>query len=75
MLISTYNIGLSVLYGQVRTCPSSRDVEMFCRLALGLERTGFKKMDMLCDMKEVDGHLRKTFPPKQTSLRRFFCVE
>ena len=40
------------------------------------EKLEFKKMDMLCDMKEeVDGHLRKTFPPKQTSLRRFFCVE
>ena len=56
------------LAAEVRKC--------FRRLALGLERTGFTKMDMLCDMKEeVDGHLRKTFPPKQTSLRRFFCVE
>ena len=56
------------LAAEVRKC--------FRRLALGLERTGFTKMDMLCDMKkEVDGRLRKTFPPKQTSLRRFFCVE
>ena len=47
--------------------PSAAEIrKCFRRMALGLERTGFKKTDMLCDMKEVDGHLRKTFPPKQT---------
>ena len=63
--------------GSEEETPSAAEMrKCFRRLALGLERTGFKKMDMLCDMKEeVDGHLGKTFPPKQTSLRRFFCVE
>jgi len=33
-------------------------------------------MDMLYAMKgEVDEHLRMTFPPKQISLRKFFCAE
>ena len=63
--------------GSEEETPSAAEMrKCFRRLALELERTGFKKIDMLCDMKEkVDGHLRKTFPPKQTSLRRFFCVE
>ena len=63
--------------GSEEETPSAAEMrKCFRRSALGLERTGFKKMNMLCDMKEeVDGHLRKTFPPKQTSLRRFFCVE
>ena len=50
--------------------------ECLHRLVLGLDRTAFQKMDMLYAMKrEVDEHLRKTFPPKQTSLRKFFCAE
>ena len=63
--------------GSEEETPSAAEMrKCFRHLALGLERTGFKKMNMLCDMKgEVDDHLRKTFPPKQNSLRRFFCVE
>ena len=63
--------------GSEKETPSAAEMrKCFRRLALGVERTGFKKIDMLCDMKEeVGGHLRKTFPPKQTSLHRFFCVE
>ena len=61
--------------GLEETLSAAEMRKCFCRLALGREHTGFKKMDMLCDMKKVDGHLRKTFPPKQISLRRFFCVE
>ena len=62
--------------GSEEETPSAAEMrKCFRRLALGLERIGFKKMDMLCDIKEVDGHLRKTFPPKQTSLRRFFGFE
>jgi len=52
--------------------------ECLRRLVLGLDRTAFQKMEMLYAMKgEVDEHLRKTFPPKQTSLRKFFffCAE
>ena len=49
--------------------------ECLHRLALGFDRTGFQKMDMFSAMKaEVDDHLRKTFPPRQTSLHRFFVL-
>ena len=63
--------------GSEEETPSAAEMrKCFRRSALGLERTRFKKMDMLFDIKEeVDGHLRKTFPSKQTLLRRFFCVE
>ena len=45
-------------------------------LALQFDRTGFLKMNMLCAMKaELDGHLKKTFSPKETLLPRFFCAE
>ena len=57
--------------------PSAAEMrECLRRLVLGLNRTEFQKMDMLYAMKgEVDEHLRKTFPPKQTLLRKFFCAE
>ena len=49
--------------GSEEETPSAAEMRKFFRLlALGLERTRFKKMDLHCDMKEeVDGHLRKTF--------------
>jgi len=45
-------------------------------LVLGLDGTAFEKMDMLNALKtEVDDHLRKTFPHKQTTLRSVFGAE
>ena len=48
--------------------------ECLRQLVLGLDRTGFQKMDMFSAVKrEVEDHLRTTFPPRQTSLSSFFC--
>ena len=55
--------------------PSAAEMrECLRRLVLGLDRTGFQKMDMFSAVKrEVEDHLRTTFPPRQTSLSSFFC--
>ena len=55
--------------------PSAAEMrECLCRLVLGLDRTGFQKMNMFSAVKrEVEDHLRTTFPPRQTSLSSFFC--
>ena len=46
------------------------------RLVLVLDGTIFEKMDMLNTLKaEVDDHLRKTLPPKQTTLRSFLSAK
>jgi len=42
---------------------------------LGFDVTAFDKMDTLNVLKaEVDGHLRKTFPPKQTFCAAFSAL-
>ena len=55
--------------------PSAAEIrECLRRLVLELDRTGFQKMDMFSTVKrEVEDHLRTTFPPRQTSLSSFFC--
>jgi len=44
-------------------------------LVLGFDGTAFEKVDMFLALKAVDGHLRKSFKPKQTTLHSFFSAE
>jgi len=44
-------------------------------LVLGFDGTAFEKVDMFLALKAVDGHLRKSFEPKQTTLHSFFSAE
>jgi len=51
-------------------------MECIQRFVWGFDGTAFEKMDMLNALKaEVDGHLRKTFPPEQATLRSFTSAE
>ena len=56
--------------------PSAAEMqECLCQLAPWLDRTKFQKTDMFSAMKaEVNDHLRKIFPLRQTSLHRFFML-
>ena len=56
--------------------PSAAEMqECLCQLAPWLDRTKFQKTDMFSAMKaEVNDHLKKIFPLRQTSLHRFFML-
>ena len=54
--------------------PSAAEMQEYLhQLASGLDRAEFRRWTRLVPMNaEVDDHLRKTFPPSQTLLHRFF---